>query len=107
MPAGTVARLPMSPVPEEQAWSCNPPTATGAADLLRISTNSSFPPDGPLVRNSEMTMSVDAPAADTGTSSVPATSAEARNERRITRQRTPSRACAVSELLHFSEHLGN
>jgi hypothetical protein len=56
--APTVMRFEALPGdPEAQPCSRQPEISTGDAVRLRNSTNSSFPPAGPRVRNSEMTIS--------------------------------------------------
>ena len=44
-------------MPDAHPLSAQPEMSTGCEDRLRNSMNSSFPPAGPRVRNSEMTMS--------------------------------------------------
>jgi hypothetical protein len=104
--AGIVART-LTPAALFEPRTVQLEMSTGFAAVFRSSMNSSFPPDGPLTRNSEMTMSVEAPAADTGTSNVPAMSAEARSECRIRRQRIRSCDEGVSELLNLAQNLGD
>src|SRR5688500_333911 len=102
VPAGTVARFEGLPDSAAQPCSSQPPMAIGPLEMLRSSTNSSLPPDGPCVRSSDMTIVVETACAAAGSaSSAPAASAAARSRGRILGTLVLVREKRVSELLYF------
>src|SRR5215217_3523121 len=99
-----VRRVPVVPAAFEP-FTRQPLMVTATPALLRSSMNSSLPPDGPRVRNSEMTMSDEAAdAAAAGARSAPAASAVTRRLRLgMAAQCSRTPGTCVSELLHFAE----